>query len=106
MYITATIALALLLQAPAPAKARIEGRVVRAGTNDPIARVEVIARPDDGSRALPPVTTDAQGHFAIKNLDPGLYSLEADRNGFGRQRYGQRRPRGPATELNCTDDRG
>jgi len=46
------------------------------------------------------VATDAQGHFAIENLDPGLYSLEADRNGFGPQRYGQRKPRGPATELN------
>jgi len=102
MYITATIALALLLQAPAPAKASIEGRVVRAGTNDPIARVEVIARRDDGSRALPPVTTDAQGHFVIKNLDPGLYSLVADRNGFGPQRYGQRKPRGPGTELNLS----
>ncbi len=100
MYITATIALALLLQAPASAKASIEGRAVRAGTSDPIARVEVIARPADGSRASQPVATDAQGHFAIENLDPGLYSLEADRNGFGPQRYGQRKPRGPATELN------
>jgi Carboxypeptidase regulatory-like domain len=102
MCITATIAFALLLQAPASAKASIEGRVVRAGTNDPIARVEVIARREDGSRTLPPVTTDAQGHFVIKDLDPGLYSLGANRNGFAPQTYGQRKPRGPGTELNLS----
>src|ERR1700733_14563616 len=100
MNIAATVAVTLFLQGmPGPPKASIEGTVVRAGANDPIARVEIIARPADGSRELPAVTTDAQGHFLIQDLKPGLYTLEADRSGFPPQRYGQRKPRGPATEL-------
>ncbi|PYS16388.1 MAG: hypothetical protein DMG15_02365 [Acidobacteria bacterium] len=101
MYVLPAIALAFVLQAPASrAKGSIEGTVVRAGTNDPIPRVQITALPFDPSHAPPTVVTDAQGHFLIKNLDPGTYSLEAERNGFAPQRYGQRNPRRPGTELN------
>ena len=101
MNTLATVGVALLLQASQGApKASIEGTVVRAGANDPIARVEITALPEDGSRELPAVTTDAQGHFLIKDLKPGLYTLEAHRNGFPAQRYGQRKRRGPPTGLN------
>jgi hypothetical protein len=66
MNIMATVAVALLLQALQSApKASIEGTVVRTGANDPLARVEITALPADGSRELPAVTTDVQGHFLI-----------------------------------------
>jgi hypothetical protein len=35
-----------------------------------------------------------------KGLKPGIYILQADRNGFPPQRYGQRKPRGPDIKLN------
>src|SRR5437762_7950695 len=100
MYVLPVIALAFVLQAPAAPKASIEGTVVRAGTNDPIPRVQVTAVPSEPSHAPPPVTTDAQGHFSIKDLGPGTYGLEAERNGFVPQRYGQRKARQPGIQLN------
>jgi hypothetical protein len=100
MSIPATITLVLMLQASnSPGKASIEGAVVRAGSHDPIAHVEVFARVVDAPDPRPPATTDSQGHFLIPDLEPGTYTLSAERNGFATQMYGQRSPHGPHTVL-------
>jgi hypothetical protein len=89
---TAVILLALQTAAP-PVKASIEGVVVRAGTSEVIPRVRItIFRSDQPSGPIPDVVSDDQGRFIIKDLIAGMYSLQAERNGFGRQPYGQRRP--------------
>src|SRR5437773_5008387 len=113
-------ALMFVLQSAAPfqqpqqtqiAKASIEGFVVRAGTNEPVARARVTVLRTAGPGgappaaagpppAIPPVTTDSQGHFAFRDLDPGSYSLTAQRNGFARQAYGERGPGRPGVPLN------
>ena len=113
-------ALLFVLQSAAPfpqaqetqnAKATIEGVVVRAGTNEPIARARITAARMAGAggapnqqlgppQSIPAVTTDSQGHFVIKDLDPGSYALTAQRNGFARQAYGERAPGRPGTPLN------
>lgn len=117
MTLLATAALFVLLQAPAQTqqaqqapKASIEGFVVRAGTNEPIARARItvtripaggvpqpvtVAQPN-----IPVVTTDAQGRFLVKDLEPGTHQLNAARNGFARQQYGERAPGRPGTPLN------
>src|SRR5213594_1556278 len=116
---TLMAALMFVLQSAAPfqqpqliqnAKASIEGLVVRAGTSEPIARARVTvlrtagpggAPPPVGPpQTTPPVTTDSQGHFVLRDLDPGSYSLTAQRNGFARQAYGERAPGRPGTPLN------
>ncbi len=99
-------------QARQDAKASIEGYVVRAGTNEPISRARVTLTRTQApggvpvqfntSTAIPPVTTDNQGHFALNNLDPGSYSLVVQRNGFARQAYGERSPGRGGTPLNVT----
>src|SRR5205823_10949541 len=113
-------ALILVLQSAAPfeqsqqaqnAKASIEGFVVRAGTNEPVARARVTVfrtagpggvrlQPQGPPQTIPPVTTDSQGHFVFRDLDPGSYSLSAQRNGFARQAYGERSPGRPGVPLN------
>lgn len=93
------------------AKASIEGFVVRVGTNEPIARTRItIVRTGGPGGApiqqsgppqnIPAVTTDSQGHFFLRDLDPGSYLLTAQRNGFARQAYGERAPGRPGTPLN------
>src|SRR5262245_23815112 len=116
---TLMAALMFVLQSSAPfqqpqllqnAKASIEGFVMRAGTNEPIARARVTvlrtagpggaAPPVGPSPIIAPVTTDSQGHFVFRDLDPGSYSLTAQRNGFARQAYGERGPGRPGAPLN------
>src|SRR5262249_17993235 len=89
---TAAVVLALQTSAP-PVKASIEGVVVRAGTSEVIPRVRItIFRSDQPSGPIPDVVSDDQGRFIIKGLDAGSYSLQAERNGFGRQPFCERRP--------------
>src|SRR5262249_60789176 len=116
---TLMAALMFVLQSSAPfqqpqllqnAKASIEGLVVRAGTNEPIARARVTVLRTAGPGGTPPpvgpspiiapVTTDSQGHFVFKDLDPGPYSLPAQRNGFARQASGDLGPGRPGAPLN------
>src|SRR5207302_6633510 len=40
-----------------------------------------------------------EGKFSIENIDPGRYTLAAERQGFVNQNYGARRPSGPGTPL-------
>src|SRR5438094_5802299 len=116
---TFVAALMFVLQSAAPfqqspqtqnAKASIEGYVVRAGTNEPIARARVTVfrtagpggappQPQGPPQTIAPVTTDSQGHFVLRDLDPGSYSLTAQRNGFARQAYGERAPGRPGAPL-------
>ncbi len=68
-------------------KCTIEGTVTRAGSGAPVAKVEVLLQ---GSQEPLLVTTDASGRFVVNDLEPGRYSLTADRNGYVAQKYGQR----------------
>jgi hypothetical protein len=85
-------------------KSSIQGIVVRLGTNDPIAgaRVTLIrsnAGVDSSSPSSRTATTNAGGVFVFPGLDAGLYRLEAARNGYVRQAYGQRVVNGFGTDI-------
>jgi hypothetical protein len=87
-----------------PTKAGLTGVVVRAGTGEPIPRAQVtitrVAAPQPGPsrQAMPQpagvrsVTTDDRGWFGITDVEPGSYRIQAARNGFMKQEYGQRSP--------------
>src|SRR5262245_9348803 len=100
MTVALASVIALLLQTtpkvPAPS---IEGFVDRAGTNETLARSRITVRRPGEGQEIPPVTTDSQGRFILKNLEPGSYSLTAQRNGFARQMYGERAPGRGGTPL-------
>src|SRR3989441_1559147 len=105
--------LAVLATQQQPAKGAIEGVVQRAGTGEPIAGAEIrvmrVATPGEEGRVGPrmafvftgsdpyapvPAITDREGHFLLKDLEPGSYKIAAARNGYTKQEYGQRIPAG------------
>src|SRR3989454_10303207 len=108
--------LAVLATQQQPAKGAIEGVVQRAGTGEPIAGAEIrvmrVAMPGEEGRVGPrmavvftgsdpfapvPAITDREGHFLLKDLEPGSYKITAARNGYTKQEYGQRMPAGVGT---------
>jgi Carboxypeptidase regulatory-like domain len=87
MTLFSAFAILFVLQAqPAPAKGSIEGMVIRAGTNEPISRTKVTVFRSDipAVDRIPLVVTDDKGHFVIRDVDAGLYSLNAERIGYAR----------------------
>jgi Carboxypeptidase regulatory-like domain len=74
-----------------PEKCAIEGAVTRSGSGLPLDKVEITI--DIKGAQEPPLvtTTDANGHFVVANLEPGHYSLRAERTGYVGQTYGQRK---------------
>jgi hypothetical protein len=56
-------------------KCKVSGVVLKAGTNEPILRARVVLWDEDERKDTQPATTDAQGRFEIKDLEPGAYAL-------------------------------
>ena len=87
---------------PVDKKCTLEGQVLNAITETPLKRatVTVTAAWHVGlPRRSFTVSTDDQGAFTIKNLDPGTYGLEASRSGYVSQQYGARSPSAQGTPL-------
>jgi hypothetical protein len=124
-----TLLAVVLLGAQQPG-AMLEGIVVRAGSNEPLAgaQVTLAAAPASSAAtlagplvatgggsasspalldivttntpaAIPAITTEQDGRFTFRSLEPGLYRLQVLRNGYARQSYGQRIPGGPAAAI-------
>src|SRR5262245_18260240 len=72
--------------------ASIQGRVLRAGTAEPIPGARVTySRQGAGERAARVTnTTDGRGAFAVQNLEPGDYRLSFSARGYADQDYGQK----------------
>ncbi len=85
-------------QAPAAAdkpkdeKCAIEGRVVNSVTNEAVRRVTLMLTPSGASSVsdIRRAESDDNGQFAFPDLNPGRYSLVAQRTGFATQAYGAR----------------
>ncbi len=80
-------------------KATIEGLVVSAGTGEPLRRAVITLRQVEGREPPYATSTDASGHFILREIGPGQYRLWAQRNGYIRQEYGQRAANRPGTIL-------
>ena len=103
--------IALLLQAGPSStvtqtpRASIDGVVIRAGTDEPIAGARVtVATAGAGARStIPPAATDRDGRFSIKDLPAGVYTLTVLSNGYARHSYGQRQAGGQGALISLTE---
>jgi len=99
---TIPIVLALfLLQVP---QASIKGRVVRLGTDSPVARARLALTRIQGQLTdIRTVTAGENGEFSIPNLARGQYRLFAEREGYVRTEYGQRGASRTGTVITVAD---
>ena len=67
--------------------ASVRGRVIDAGTNEPIAEATVNFRPSTAGemRFMRAVTTDTNGNFTMEGVSPGSYQVTASRDGYGNE---------------------
>jgi Carboxypeptidase regulatory-like domain len=73
-------------------KCAIEGTVVGLPNSTSLANAEVtLHRKDEITGPTVAVTTDASGHYAVEDIEPGSYLITAERNGYVPQTYGQHR---------------
>ena len=97
--------------APAPSKGSITGQVVNAKTGAPLRKASIRLTPvmTGGQVAGAPqpsirsADTDDQGRFSFSGLDAGKYRLAAERQGFLRQSYGERKYSGGGTPVLVAD---
>ena len=71
---------------------RIRGRVVAAGTNAPLHRVQMVLQWAGNAQFRRLTQTDAQGRYEFTELPAGRFSLSAGIPGYVGLQYGQRRP--------------
>ena len=85
----------------------LTGVVLRAESDEPVARATVELRGVDGADSrLRTVTTTNDGRFAFRGVPPGQYQLVVTRLGYVRATYGERRPGGPGTPISIPDTAG
>ncbi len=77
----------------------IEGVVVNANTGEPVRKMWVTMVSTGGRGQQASAQTDAMGRFAISEIQPGSYFLNAQGNGYPFQFYGQPRPGSRGTPL-------
>ncbi len=79
-------------------QAKLQGQVINQVTGEPVRKANLSLKPESGGTTLK-AASDNEGKFSIENIDPGRYTLGAERQGFVTQNYGARRPSGPGTTL-------
>lgn len=62
--------------------ARIDGTVTDASNGQPLRRVQVMLRPASAGLAAIGVETDDRGTFEVRDVEPGQYSVLAQRDGY------------------------
>ncbi len=69
--------------------ASLQGRAISARTGEPIRKAAITLNggPQEGARRGYTATTDAEGNFRIAAVEPGRYTIFAERTGFVRQNY-------------------
>ena len=82
----------------------IRGRVFTAEGEYPLARatVTLYAAEGRGNERPRTVRTDSRGEYEFSDAEPGKYLLRASRNGYLRQRYGQKTSSEPGTRQRVT----
>jgi hypothetical protein len=80
----------------------IRGRITALDSGRPLRRVRVAVNAPEIQETRS-VSTGSDGRFEIANLPAGSYSVSAQRSGYLRLGYGQKRPGDPAGRLELAD---
>src|SRR5690349_2377101 len=65
----------------------LQGQVLNLVTGEPVRKANITLQPESGGTNLK-AASDNEGKFSIENVDPGRFTLAADRQGFVKQNYG------------------
>lgn len=77
----------------------ISGQIQNSTNNEPVRKAKVTLAPGDMNKASLTATTDNDGKFAMERIEPGRYTLKAERQGFVNQNYGAAVPSRPGSTL-------
>lgn len=75
-------------QATPPKPALVSGRVIHAGTGEPLRKATVSLIPAGEENSPRTMTSTPEGTFQFTNVSPGKYQVSAQRTGFLSQRAG------------------
>ena len=86
---------------PSTGSGIITGRVTASDTGVPLRQALVAAT---GVMGMPrEATTDDQGRFELRSLEPGPWQISVSRSGYITRKFGQARPFGRATAITMTN---
>ncbi len=83
-FVFAALAASVLSAQKKPEPGKVSGRLTNANTNEPLRKAKVSLRPDDPAKTVYTVVSDAEGRFHLDDVDPGRYTVEAEKEGFVR----------------------
>jgi hypothetical protein len=87
-----------------PEKCSVAGKAVNAVTGEPLKKTHITLQgtTSDSAGTGASVTTEPDGTFLLKEVEPGTYRLNANRTGFAPTSYGARKLAGGGTDLKLT----
>jgi Carboxypeptidase regulatory-like domain len=77
----------------------VSGIVVKMADSAPLRKAKLVLKSVDDRHRIVGAVTNAEGHFALKDVEPGAYRLTVTRVGFVAAEYGQRKPDTPGAVL-------
>ena len=84
-------------ESPKPETGSIEGRVISAVSGEGVTKAEIVVFGRENQRYT--TIARANGVFALEDIEPGKYRLEASRRGYARFVFGARGPDRPGAML-------
>jgi len=70
----------------------VSGMVIKMADSAPLRKARVVLRSVGEPNRTVAAVTNADGRFALKDIEPGSYRLNVTRVGFVAEEYGQRKP--------------
>jgi hypothetical protein len=98
-FMLAVLAASLLIGQKKPDPCKVSGRLTNAVTNEPVRKAKVSLHPDDPSKTVYTVESDAEGRFHLENIEAGRYTLEGEKAGFVAGWYGETHSDGAGTTI-------
>jgi protocatechuate 3,4-dioxygenase beta subunit len=77
----------------------VSGIVIKMADSAPLRKVHLILRSVEDPNRTVAAVTNADGRFALKDIEPGPYRLNVTRVGFVADEYGRRKPDAPGAIL-------